>query len=88
MCIRDSTSTIADGFDEVTVLFADIVNFTTMSADTDPVDVVNFLNDLFSQFDDLVEARGLEKIKTIGDAYMVAAGLPMPRPDHLSLIHI
>ena len=84
--LKHDTSTIADGFDEVTVLFADIVNFTTMSADTDPVDVVNFLNDLFSQFDDLVEARGLEKIKTIGDAYMVAAGLPTPRPDHCEAV--
>ncbi|MBK7218410.1 MAG: adenylate/guanylate cyclase domain-containing protein [Candidatus Promineofilum sp.] len=84
--LKHDTSTIADGFDEVTVLFADIVNFTTMSADTDPVDVVNFLNDLFSQFDDLVEARGLEKIKTIGDAYMVAGGLPTPRPDHCEAV--
>ena len=84
--LKHDTSVIADGFDEVTVLFADIVNFTTMSAEADPVDVVAFLNDIFSQFDDLAAKHGLEKIKTIGDAYMVAGGLPMPRPDHCEAV--
>ncbi len=80
--LKHDTSTIADGFDEVTVLFADIVDFTTLSATADPVDVVSFLNTIFSEFDTLAEKHGLEKIKTIGDAYMVAGGLPTPRPDH------
>jgi adenylate cyclase len=80
--LKESPATIADGHREVTVLFADIVDFTDMTADADPVDVVNLLNDIFSEFDQLAEKYGLEKIKTIGDAYMVAAGLPEPRPDH------
>jgi guanylate cyclase len=84
--LKRSPTTIADGFDEVTVLFADIVNFTAMSATADPVEVVNFLNDLFSGFDDLAAKHGLEKIKTIGDAYMVAGGLPTPRPDHCQAV--
>jgi class 3 adenylate cyclase len=84
--LKHDTSIIADGFDEVTVLFADIVNFTTMSADADPVDVVNFLNTIFSDFDDLAAKHGLEKIKTIGDAYMVAGGLPTPRSDHCEAV--
>ena len=80
--LKESPETIADGYGEVTVLFADIVDFTQLSADADPVEVVNFLNDLFSEFDELAAKHGLEKIKTIGDAYMVAAGLPEPREDH------
>jgi class 3 adenylate cyclase len=73
---------IADAFSEVTVLFADIVDFTSHAERSPPEATVGLLNDLFSQFDALTEARGLEKIKTIGDAYMVAGGLPDPRPDH------
>jgi class 3 adenylate cyclase len=84
--LKRSPTTIADGYDDVTVLFADIVNFTAMSAAADPAEVVNFLNGLFSDFDDLVARHGLEKIKTIGDAYMVAGGLPMPRPDHCQAV--
>ena len=84
--LKRGPATIANGYDEVTVLFADIVNFTTMSADADPVDVVNFLNTIFSDFDDLSLKHGLEKIKTIGDAYMVAGGLPIPRPDHCEAV--
>jgi adenylate cyclase len=78
--------TIADGFTDVTVLFADIVGFTTLSADMPPERVVAMLNELFCQFDDLAGELGLEKIKTIGDCYMVAAGLPEPRPDHAEAI--
>ena len=63
------------------MLFADVVDFTPMSGRLPPSEVVGILDRLFSEFDDLVDARGLEKIKTIGDAYMVAAGVPMPRPD-------
>jgi adenylate cyclase len=77
---------IADQFDEVSVLFADIVGFSGFAAAHDPATVVNLLNALFYAFDDMVERRGLEKIKTIGDAYMVAAGIPTPRADHASAI--
>jgi urea transport system substrate-binding protein len=84
--LKESPETIADGFNEVTVLFADIVDFTAMSSNADPVAVVNLLNDVFSEFDELAKKHGLEKIKTIGDAYMVAAGLPEPRPDHTEAI--
>jgi adenylate cyclase len=84
--LKKNPDTIADGYNEVTVLFADIVDFTSMSADADPVEVVNLLNDVFSEFDSLAEKFDLEKIKTIGDAYMVAAGLPEPRSDHTEAI--
>lgn len=84
--LKESPETIADGYSEVTVLFADIVDFTSMSADADPVDVVNLLNNVFSEFDGLAQKYGLEKIKTIGDAYMVAAGLPEPRGDHTQAV--
>ena len=72
----------ADRHDDVTVLFADIVNFTAL-AETQPADrVLAVLDRIFSAFDDLVVAHGLEKIKTVGDAYMVAGGAPSPLPDH------
>ena len=74
--------TIADNFAEVSVLFADIVGFTQLSSQMSPTQVVELLNQVFSHFDELAETYGLEKIKTIGDAYMVVAGLPQPRPDH------
>ena len=84
--LKRSPEIIADGYSDVTVLFADIVDFTTISSAADPVAVVKLLNDIFSEFDGLAEKHGLEKIKTIGDAYMVAAGLPEPRPDHTEAI--
>jgi adenylate cyclase len=68
------------------VLFADIVDFTRRSERIAPEQVVQALNDLFSVFDQLARQRGLEKIKTIGDAYMVAGGLPDPRPDHAQAV--
>jgi class 3 adenylate cyclase len=77
---------IADAFAEVTVLFADIVDFTPHSARLSPQQVVQTLNDLFSAFDQLARRHGLEKIKTIGDAYMVAGGLADPRPDHAQAV--
>ncbi|MFO0588275.1 MAG: adenylate/guanylate cyclase domain-containing protein [Polyangiaceae bacterium] len=80
--LKRDRAAIADGFAEVSVLFADIVGFTELSARMPPSDLVALLNKLFSELDDLAERRGLEKIKTIGDAYMVASGLPEPRPDH------
>ena len=80
--LKKDPTTIADRYEDVTVLFADIVDFTTMSSRADPVDVVQKLNDLFGDFDRLAAKYGLEKIKTIGDAYMVAGGLPEPLPNH------
>ena len=77
---------IAELFDDVTILFADIVGFTPLSLRLTPVEVVNLLNQIFSEFDAIAEKLGLEKIKTIGDAYMVAGGLPIPRPDHAEAI--
>jgi PAS domain S-box-containing protein len=79
-------STIADSFEEVSVLFADLVGFTEFSNQRSAKELVEFLNVIFSEFDQLVEKHDLEKIKTIGDAYMVVAGLPMPRPDHAEAI--
>ena len=73
--LKDDDCTIADGFAEVTVMFADIVNFTELASDMTPQQVFGMLNRVFSQFDEMAERRGLEKIKTIGDAYMVAGGL-------------
>jgi class 3 adenylate cyclase len=80
--LKQTDGVIADAFGEVTVLFADLVDFTRRSERVAPEQVVQALNDLFSVFDQLAQQRGLEKIKTIGDAYMVAGGLPDPRPDH------
>ncbi|MEG4282466.1 adenylate/guanylate cyclase domain-containing protein [Microcoleus sp. A006_D1] len=76
----------AERFDSATVLFADIVGFTSLAARILPLELVNFLNQIFSKFDQLTEKHGLEKIKTIGDAYMVAGGLPVPRADHAEAI--
>ena len=73
---------IADHFDDVTVLFADLVGFTELSSNIKPREVVELLNRIFTEFDTLVEQFGLEKIKTIGDAYMVAGGLPQPMDNH------
>lgn len=80
--LKRGETTIVDSLPEVTVLFADLVGFTEMSARTPSVEIVRLLDDIFSQFDELAKAQGLEKIKTIGDAYMVVGGLPTPRPDH------
>jgi len=73
--LKTSDKTIADGFADVTVMFADIVNFTQVAANMSPSQVFAMLNRIFSAFDELAEQYGLEKIKTIGDAYMVAGGL-------------
>jgi adenylate cyclase len=84
--LKTGEAVIADGFPDVTVLFADLVDFTRRSQRITPDQVVQFLNDLFTAFDRLAERHGLEKIKTIGDAYMVAGGLPDPRPDHAQAV--
>jgi class 3 adenylate cyclase len=84
--LKQREDVIADGFPEVTVLFADLVDFTRRSQRSSPQQVVQVLDELFSAFDQLTKHRGLEKIKTIGDAYMVAGGLPEPRPDHAQAV--
>jgi guanylate cyclase len=73
---------IADHFDSASILFADVVDFTPLAQRLAPAEVVGILDQLFSRFDTLVERHGLEKIKTIGDCYMAAAGVPDPHPDH------
>jgi adenylate cyclase len=80
--LKAETQPIADQFVSASILFADVVDFTPWSERLPPADVVGYLDHLFSHFDDLAERYGLEKIKTIGDCYMVAAGVPTPRPDH------
>ena len=77
---------IADSFAEVTIMFADLVNFTQLASQLSPTELVSLLNQIFSTFDHLSEKHGLEKIKTIGDAYMVVGGLPMPQSDHAEAI--
>jgi class 3 adenylate cyclase/HAMP domain-containing protein len=84
--LKASSGLIVDRFEAVSVLFADIVGFTTMSQQMAPEQVVNMLDELFSLFDSLAEKHGLEKIKTIGDAYMVVSGIPEPRDDHARAI--
>jgi PAS domain S-box-containing protein len=79
--LKKSEGSIAERFEKATVLFADIVGFTPLSAQVSPLELVCLLNQIFSYFDRLTEKHGLEKIKTIGDAYMVAGGLPIPRED-------
>jgi guanylate cyclase len=80
--LKEEPQTIADQFGAASILFADVVDFTAHVEHLPPADVVGMLDRLFGHFDSLVEKYGLEKIKTIGDAYMVAAGIPTPRPDH------
>ena len=84
--LKEGDNSIADGFSDVTILFADLVEFTQLSERTPPAELVALLNEIFSAFDRLTEQYGLEKIKTIGDAYMVVGGLPIPRPDHVVAI--
>jgi adenylate cyclase len=84
--LRHGPTTIAESQPDVTILFADIVGFTPLAEGIGPGAVVDLLNDVFSTLDDLADAAGLEKIKTVGDAYMVAGGIPTPRPDHLAAV--
>jgi class 3 adenylate cyclase len=84
--LRNSDKTIADGFADVTVMFADIVNFTQVAANMSPSQVFAMLNRIFSAFDELAESHGLEKIKTIGDAYMVAGGLSEDLSDYSAAV--
>ena len=84
--LKRGEGTIAEAYDDVTVLFADVVNFTSFAERTAPRRVVEVLDEIFSAFDALALRHGLEKIKTIGDAYLVVGGLPEPRPDHAEAI--
>jgi class 3 adenylate cyclase len=77
---------VGDRFEEVTVLFADIVGFTGLSQRVPPEHLVQFLNNLFTRFDRVAETHGLEKIKTVGDGYVVVGGLPEPRADHAASV--
>lgn len=77
---------IADRFPEATILFSDLVGFTSLAGRSSPGQIIEILNRLFSSFDALAKQLGLEKIKTIGDAYMVAGGLPEQRPDHAAAV--
>lgn len=80
--LKRNEKRIADRFEETSIIFIDIVGFTNYSKVTDPVKVVSSLNDIFTKFDTLAKKYGLEKIKTIGDCYMAAAGLPEPHSEH------
>ena len=84
--LKREEGVIADACDDVTVLFADIVGFTPLSARLSAAEVVAVLDDVFAGWDALAAEHGVEKIKTIGDAYMVAAGIPVPREDHAEAI--
>lgn len=84
--LKQQPDLIAERHDHVTILFADLVNFTTFARDNSPEQVVSILNKVFSAFDQLSMDLGLEKIKTIGDAYMVVGGLPLPRANHAEAI--
>lgn len=84
--LKIDRSAIAAHYEAASVLFADVVGFTPMAAAMPPLGVVNLLNEVFHCFDDLVEKYDLEKIKTIGDCYMVAAGVPRERPDHAAAL--
>jgi class 3 adenylate cyclase len=84
--LKRGESVIADSFPEATVLFSDLVGFTQLSAGVPASQLVEQLNEIFLAFDKLTESHGLEKIKTIGDAYMLVGGLPTPRLDHAEAV--
>jgi guanylate cyclase len=84
--LKTDTAMIADDYESVSILFADVVDFTPMSSKMTPAELVGLLNSLFTTFDAFVDQLGLEKIKTVGDAYMVASGVPEARSDHAHAI--
>ncbi len=84
--LKASPTTIAQHYDGASVLFADVVEFTPMSAQMTPSELVEILNEVFTYFDVVADELGIEKIKTIGDAYMAAAGVPTPRSDHAQVL--
>lgn len=81
--LKQTQDIIADNFEDVSVMFIDVVDFTPLATHMPPAEMVRMLNDVFSTIDALVDRYGLEKIKTSGDAYIVVGGLPVPRSDHL-----
>lgn len=84
--LKIEPNVIADAFEQISILFVDICNFTPISEKETPETIVSYLNEIFSFYDDLVEKYEVEKIKTIGDAYMAAAGIPTPRSDHAEVL--
>ena len=86
MRLKDGEQVIADQFDDATVLFVDIADFTPLASSMSPAALVDMLNGIFSLFDSIVERHGLEKIKTMGDAYLAAGGLPTPMPGHAQAV--
>lgn len=84
--LKQAPHSIAERFDQATIMFADIVDFTGFSAKISPSELVDHLNEIFSAFDGLAQKHDLEKIKTIGDSYMVVGGLPTPKDDHVKAI--
>lgn len=84
--LKRGETDVTDYFEEATVLFADLVNFTSFASKTNAATAVQLLNQVFNAFDQVVDEKGLEKIKTIGDSYMLAGGLPMRRADHASAV--
>jgi class 3 adenylate cyclase len=84
--LKEDPGALAARFDEVTILFADIVGFTGLATQLKPLEMLTQLNGIFSAFDQLAEQYGVEKIKTIGDAYMVVGGMPTLRPDHADAV--
>lgn len=84
--LKEQSGAIAERFDSATILFADIVSFTPLAQRLPPAELVQMLDEIFREFDALADAHGLEKIKTIGDAYMAAAGIPEPCADHVQRV--
>ncbi|MCK6539675.1 MAG: adenylate/guanylate cyclase domain-containing protein [Anaerolineales bacterium] len=84
--LKQGEETIADDYDSVSIMVVDLVDFTPLSAACDPKAMVQFLGGMFSYFDQLVEKYGVEKIETVGDSYVIAAGLPIPRADHAKVV--
>lgn len=84
--LKQDSGIIADSFEETSILFADLNDFSSLLAQKTPIQVVELLGRVFASFDRLAEHWGLEKIKTVGDSYMAAAGIPVPRPDHAQAI--
>ena len=84
--LKKNEKNISSSYEDVTILFSDLVGFTQMSSLLTPSDLVALLNDLFTRFDKRAESLGLEKIKTIGDSYMAAGGVPVPRADHADIV--
>jgi PAS domain S-box-containing protein len=84
--LKEVHNSVAQQFESATILFADIVGFTSLSVELRPLELISLLNEIFSAFDRLVDKHEVEKIKTIGDAYMVAGGIPLPQENHIRAI--